>query len=119
MRDFISAKATAKNLHLSIVTAYAVEATEQLVKRIHPQLLGEIRRQHLVKLGRILHDAVTDQIAQNTDQDWMGAEFKQLLAADQPDSARTTPSASIEDYRSNKLDFIGLYCAWSQWLAFH
>lgn len=99
VRDFISREATAKNLQLAINANVNWQATIQVLRRVHPQLVNLIRRNQQSILGAALEEALTDQLALDGNTDWMTPEFRNILL-----TTKETPSVndqhSIEDYQS-------------------
>jgi hypothetical protein len=87
IRQFVSKRATSKNMHLNISTESVSEATDQLLQRIHPDLLKEIERRKRIQLARALGDVVTNQKAQNSTDQWISDEFQQILDAGIEDQA--------------------------------
>ena len=74
-------------MHLNISTESVSEATDQLLQRIHPDLLKEIEGHKRIQLARALGDVVTNQKAQNSTDQWISDEFQQILDAGIEDQA--------------------------------
>ena len=53
IKEFISSEATVKNIQLSIVTNVCNEASVDIVRRIHPQLLQLTRQLSNMKFSQV------------------------------------------------------------------
>ena len=80
------------------MTEAVAEATDRLVKRVHGELSEKIRTNEQIKLANALNEVVTDQKAYNLPDDWISAEFQEILAVG---SAHKCQSNDADEYLGN------------------
>lgn len=81
VRDFISREATAKSVPLVMNADMTWEATKILLQQVYSQLLNLTHLHRANVLALALEEAATDQLAQDATDDWMTAEFQDIVRA--------------------------------------
>ena len=107
MREFISVDATKRNIQLSIHADVSRVSTTTLLDRVHRKLLELVSQQDQITLSKALQDAVTEQLAQDSAEDWITEQFRHILEKPKEENIS---HQTIEQHRStNKLQFLSSY----------